>query len=103
MLSKDDFLTKMGAIGTCEDDAERRNLLIEVQAEIGNVYDENARLTESNAKFEADNKKLQEYNMQLFLNVGRPSKNSTGDGKPDGDDTDNLRYENLFNEKGEIK
>ena len=101
MLSKDDFLTKIGAIGTCEDDAERRKQLLELQAEISSVYDDHSKLTESNNKLTADNKKLQEYNMQLFLSVGRPAQNSTPDGKGE-EDISNLKYENLFNEKGEL-
>ena len=102
MAKKDDLLKKLTDIGTCTDDATRRNLLLEMQAEVGNVCDENDRLTQANTTFEADNKQLREYNMKLFLSVGQPATHKKQDNNTETD-TENLRYENLFNEKGELK
>lgn len=100
-MTLDEMLQKMTDIGTAEDDASRRAIITEVSDEIKTVFGTVDTLTESKNKLDADNKKLQEYNMQLFLKVGGQKKQEV---TPEGDDTDNnLTYENLFNEKGELK
>lgn len=100
MMTREDLLQKLTEIGTCEDDAQRRALLTSVTDEVKIVYDTNETLTTANSKFEADNKKLQEYNMQLFLRVGGQQKQPDKAKEPQSEE---LKYENLFNEKGELK
>lgn len=100
-MTREELLQLLTDIGTCEDAAERRSMLTQVTEAVTGVYDTNDTLTASNTKFEEDNKKLQEYNMQLFLKVGGQTK------KPPVDDAGSeekkeLKYENLFNEKGEL-
>lgn len=100
-MTLDEMLQKMTDIGTAEDDASRRAIITEVSDEIKTVFGTVDTLTESKNKLDADNKKLQEYNMQLFLKVGGQKKQEV---TPEGDEPDkNLTYENLFNEKGELK
>lgn len=101
MLSKDELFAKLTTVGTSEDEAERRVLLTEITEELGSVYDAHDVLTEANTKFAADNKKLQEYNMQLYLKLGSQTKQE--DKGFQVEETKRLKYEDLFNEKGELK
>lgn len=98
-MTRDELLQALTEIGTIEDGAERRNRLTTITDEVRTVYDSNETLTASNTKFEEDNKKLQEYNMQLFLRVTGQQKTP----EPEKTPTDTPKYEDLFNEKGEIK
>lgn len=101
MLTREELLTKLTNIGTSEDEAERRTLLTEITDDLTAVYDANETLTQANTKFEADNKKLQEHNMKLFLKVSDQSKPV-----PQVKEQENQeipKYENLFNDKGELK
>ena len=69
-MDKQGFLDKLKAIGTSEDEVERRTMLSELTDEVSRVYDENSSLTESNKSYLEDNEKLRSANMQLFLRVG---------------------------------
>jgi hypothetical protein len=99
-MTKDELMSKLTDLGTLEDDAERRAIITELTTDLNSVYDDNETLKASNKKFEDDNKKLQEYNMQLFLKVGNQTKKKEKVAEPE---KKILKYENLFNEKGELK
>ena len=99
-MTREEIMQRLSDIGTCEDAAQRRAMLTEVTDGVNGVFDTNDTLTQANTRFEADNKKLQEYNMQLFLKVGGQTKKPEQDPKPQ---TEPLKYENLFNEKGDLK
>lgn len=99
-MTRDELLQKLTEIGTTDDAAQRRQMITEVTDEVKGVYDSNETLTTANTKFEADNKKLQEYNMQLFLRVGGQQKQKEPEEQTQ---TEELTYEKLFDEKGEIK
>jgi hypothetical protein len=101
MLTRDELLNKLTNIGTSQDEAERRTLLTEITEDLTSVYDSNETLTKANAKFEADNKKLQEHNMKLFLKISDQTKPVPKVEKQEKQE--NLKYENLFNDKGELK
>ena len=99
-LTKEEFQARITAIGTCEDEAERRELLAKLSEDGSGIYDEHTAAETARAAAVADNEKLREANMKLFLRVGdhkapeTPAKKET---------TPDLKYENLFNEKGELK
>lgn len=103
-MTKQEFLDQITAIGTCADDAQRRNLLTSLADTVSTTFDEHATLTEQNTKYKTDMESLRSANMQLFLQVGESRKQ-----QPPIDDGGNeppsntLTYENLFNEKGELK
>lgn len=104
-MDKQAFLEKVTAIGTCEDEVQRRTLLAELSDEGGKVFDDFAKATETSTSLAADNEKLRAANMQLFLRVGGEKtpedqmKDTTGiDQKKD-----KLKFEDLFDEKGGIK
>ena len=105
-MDKQGFLDKLKAIGTSEDEVERRTMLSELTDEVTRVYDENSSLTESNKSYLEDNEKLRSANMQLFLRVG---ENKTPE-EVNQDKTgvkeqahEPRRFENLFDDKGGLK
>ena len=98
MKTRDEVTQMLTDIGTIEDPVERRAMLTQLTDEVNSIYDSNETLSTANQKFEADNKKLQEYNMQLFLRVGQPKPKE----EPQPQNKE-LKYENLFNEQGELK
>lgn len=97
-MTRDELLQSLQEIGTIEDAAERRSKLTAISDEVNAVYDANENLTSSNSKLEEDKKKLQEYNMELYLRQGSQTKKTEPPKQ-----TEELTYENLFNEKGELK
>lgn len=101
-MTRDEMLARLHALGTCEDDVERRAIITEITDEIRGVYDSNESLTASNEQYIADNETLRAANMKLFLKVGGGGKTDPIDNTGTEPDT-NLTYENLFNEKGELK
>ena len=100
-MTLEEIMQKMTELGTVEDASERRQIITDITDDIKTVYQQNETLTASNTKYEADNKKLQEYNMQLFLKVGSQSQSKKEVEEPN-DETEELKYEDLFNEEGEI-
>ena len=99
-MEKQEFLDSISQIGLCEDDARRRDMLSTLTHEATALFDNNAELTSQNEALTATNKSLQEYNMKLFLQVGGQKSNEPT--KPE-EPPQKRSYENLFNEKGELK
>lgn len=99
-MDKTEFNNRITAIGSCEDDAERRELLAQLLEDGSSDYDRLTEFETSNAQLKQDNEDLRSANMKLFLRVGDNKKPS----KDDLDDTPEKRdFKNLFNEKGELK
>ncbi len=102
-MQKQDFLNYITKIGSCESEVDRRELLAQLGEEASKDYDDFATLTETNKTLTADNETLRNANMKLFLRVGGAKEEQpNGHDNPQNNDT-NLTYENLFNEKGELK
>ena len=99
-MTREELLQSLTDIGTIEDPAERRSKIVAISGEINSVFDSNESLTASNTKLEEDKQKLQNYNMELYLQIGGKSKKS--EDEPE-EKTEDLKYENLFDEKGELK
>lgn len=100
-MTRDELLQEITAIGAIEDGAERRNRLTALSDEVRTVCEANETLTATNNTLTENNKKLQEYNMELFLRVGK--QQNTPKAEPAPEEGSGLSYENLFNEKGELK
>lgn len=99
-MDKVTFQTRISEIGTCEDDAQRRELLSQLQEEVNGDYDRMTELETTNSQLTSDNESLRSANMKLFLRIGdhkAPDKDSEEDGK------EKREFKNLFNEKGGIK
>lgn len=99
-MNKNEFLEQITAIGTCEDDSQRRTMLASLQSGVEAVFDENTSLNEGITERDTQIADLQKNNMDLFLQVSAKSK---PEDKPSEDSGQKLTYENLFNDKGELK
>lgn len=98
-LTKEEFQQRIQAIGSCEDDVERRTLLADLSEDGSAIFDDYAAMeTERNAARD-DNEKLRAANMKLFLKVGDPEKGAGSGGEP----PKKMKFEDLFDEKGGIK
>ena len=99
-MEKEEILSKLDEIGTCEDDVTRRTLLTEIRDNVSEVFDSNVDLTEKNSKLTTENERILGENMKLFLRVGEVREPE----KPHKEEPKEKRsYENLFDEKGGIK
>ena len=98
-MTKQQFLDKITEIGTCEDEATRRELLATLSEDGGAIYDAFDTAEAARATAVADNEKLREANMKLFLRVGDHKEPEPAP----KENTPELKYEDLFNEKGELK
>ena len=98
-MNREELLQALTELGTITDDAERRSRITSLSDELNTILDSNETLTATNTQLESDKKKLQEYNMELYLKVGAQGKKQD---KPK-QESEELTYEKLFNEKGELK
>lgn len=101
-----EVLEAINNIGTCEDAVERRTLLDNLRNGVQPDYDKIAELEEANKQLSEKNDKLSKANMDLFLQI--PSKkseenNDNNVGNQGTEEPTKLKYEDLFNEKGELK
>ena len=99
-MTREELTQALTDIGTVTDDAQRRQLVTQVTAAVNELHQANDTLTQSNTKFETDMAQLQKYNMELYLQVQGQKKTDTIE-KPEEKPV--LKYEDLFDEKGEIK
>lgn len=104
-MDKNEFLEKIKEIGTVEDDVERRTMLTDLTESITNIFDTNNELMEKNKQFEEDNEKLRSANMQLFLRVGANKSDNEIQADQTGVEADKepRKFENLFDDKGNLK
>lgn len=99
-MDKVSLINKIKAIGSCENDSDRLELLTQLQEECVLDYDKLTELEKKNTELSSDNESLRSANMKLFLRIGEkepPKDNPLDDDKP------KREFKNLFNEKGEIK
>ena len=105
-MDKNEFLEVIKQIGTEADDVQRRTMLTDLSEKISSIFDSNTELMEKNKSFEEDNEKLRSANMQLFLRVGANrteeeiQKNQVGESEVDKEPR---RFEDLFDDKGNLK
>ena len=98
-MTRDEVLQQIQQIGTCENEAERRDLLAALQDGITADYDAHATVVAERDRLTGDNEQLRAANMRLFLRIGDHKEERKDPGKP----AEKLEYKNLFNEKGELK
>lgn len=79
-----------------DDTGEISNLLSDLYTGFNGRLNEVETLTEANNTLRTNNETLKEQNMKLFLKVG-------SEVKPIQPEKTSLKYEDLFNEKGELK
>lgn len=84
-----------------DDDGKITELLTNLSDDYGKILAENSDFQLKNEKLKNDNEKLRDTNMRLFLKVGSPKEES--EEKPEEKEEEKLTFENLFDEKGELK
>ena len=103
-MEKQEFLDRIKAVGTCEKDEERREMLASLSDEVSKDYDSLTKLTTDNQNLTNDNELLRQANMKLFLRVGEQKDTSQEHKKDDvSDDNKKRNFEDLFDEKGGLK
>jgi len=99
-MTKEEFNSLIQEIGQIEDDVDRRDKLSILSDTYSPMFDTVDNLTQKNTQLTDDNEKLREANMKLFLRVGSKTEpDKIEEDKP----KEKLKFEDLFNEKGEIK
>lgn len=105
-MLKQDFLDKIQAIGTCEDDVQRRCMLAELSEEGSKIFDDFEEVSASNKKYMEDNERIRAANMELFLQVGQKKgqqERKEGLTGVKEEPEEKLKFEDLFDEKGGLK
>ena len=105
-MDKQELLTLIQNIGTCEDEAERREQLSTLSEELTGLCDSNTAITQERDTLLANNEKLRDANMKLFLRVGEEkdaaSQKQDETGIKDKPET-KREFADLFDEKGGLK
>ena len=101
-MLKEEFNQRMAEIGSCEDDVERRTLIVNLTNDVGADYDERDLFSQRNEQLTADLEKTQKANMDLFLQVTAKTKPDDDGGKGEPE-PERRKFEDLFDEKGAIK
>lgn len=102
-MDKAQFIERLQAIGTEEDDTKRRGLIADLIEEGGNDYDDHAAAVADRDAALQDNEDLRAANMDLFKRVGQNKAPGNDPGNPQNQPTEKRNFNNLFNEKGELK
>lgn len=101
-MDRQEVIKKITEIGTCENEADRRVMLADLESDLSAVFDNVDTLSEKINELTEDNKTLTEANTKLFLKMGenRPPEDATGGEEPP---KEKRKFENLFDANGGIK
>lgn len=106
-MDKQEYLDTLTQIGTCEDETQRREMLATLNTESSTLFDNNAALTSQIESLTTDNENLRAANMKLFLQVGADKDSAARKKDQTGHENDEpekkRNYEDLFDEKGNLK
>ena len=107
-MTKEEFNQKIQEItSNLEDQGKVTAALTELSQEYEKVITNNDNLTTLNDEFKTKNQELKDYNMKLFMQVTTDNKtNEKGNSSldaPDDKEEPKLKYEDLFDEKGDFK
>ena len=100
-MKKGEFIEAINRIGALEDVAQMRTELATLRDSVSADYDTHATVTAERDQYISDNESLRQANMKLFLQVGTNTPSS--EPKKAQEPKTDLKYENLFNEKGDLK
>lgn len=101
-MDKLEFQNLIKEIGSCEDDAHRRELLVSLEETASPIFDSVDELTTKNTSLNEDNEALRSANMKLFLRVGGRTQEDVRKDEHN-QEPEKLKFEDLFNDKGGLK
>lgn len=99
-MIKTEFTERLQAIGTEENETRRRELIAQLIEDGEKDYDDHAAAVAARDQALTDNEELRAANMQLFKRIGVRKE---PEGNPTESPNGNLKYEDLFDEKGVLK
>ena len=103
-MERDNVMALVNELRNSFEDAEsREGILNQISDEISALYDANTTLTNSNSEYISQNEQLRAANMKLFLQVGAQAIEPTVQQPAEDTVKQPLKFEDLFNEKGELK
>lgn len=106
-MTKEEIIEKLTNIGTIEDEVERRDLLTSLIDDVQGQYDIFETTKTENESLKDENQKLVDYNRKLFMKVSIDETPETINqeltGKPDIETREPRKFEDLFDEKGNLK
>lgn len=102
-MKKSEFNERLQAIGALEDVSDIREQLIQLTEDAASDYDNLETLQTANASLTADNEKLRDANMKLFLRLGAEDNKSNQPKPAEPKPAASLDFKDLINEKGELK
>ena len=101
-MDKAQFTERLQAIGTEENEAQRRELIAQLIEDGGNDYDDQAAAVAARDQALQDNEELRAANMSLFKRIG-VKDDPDPEPNPEPQPQPKRKFEDLFNEKGGIK
>ena len=103
-MKKEDLIAKIKGIGESSSIEDARTLLVDFQKELEKDYDDHDLVLNERNQLKTDNESLRQANMKLFLQVGSddPQIKKPGSTNPENKNNE-LKYEDLFDDKGGIK
>ena len=102
-MVKEKFEQLLKDIGTTEDDVTRRSLLSEL-SECAGIFDNVAQLETDKTNLSNEIDRLQQENMKLFLKIpNKTEEEARKDAHITEPENEKLKFEDLFDDKGEIK
>lgn len=103
-MERDNVMALFTQLRNSLDDAEGRDDIINrISDEVSTLFDANATLSNSNSEYITQNEQLRAANMKLFLQVGAQTIEAAAPQPKEKEERQPLKFEDLFNEKGELK
>ena len=103
-MERDNLMAIINNLRNSFDDAENRDeLLNQISNEVSALYDTNDTLSSSNSEYVTANEQLRAANMKLFLQIGSEPLKKQEEPPAEPPEKKPLKFEDLFNEKGELK
>ena len=99
-MNKAEFTERLQAIGTEEDEAQRRELIAQLIDDGGADYDAHAAAVTERDQALQDCEQLRAANMRLFLRVG---ENREPEVNPNPTPTEKRSFNDLYDNKGGLK
>lgn len=102
-MDKDTFEAKIKEIGSYETAEEMRAGLAELQNGVGEIYDNNVKLSEQHERDTIEMEAIRQANMKLFTQLGTektPAKQAEEQTGLKQETVERRKFEDLFDEKG---